>query len=580
MTERVSLKEFWEAIEAQLGSSTIDDLRAIIRIMARDVRPSDRMRFLEKISQEADPEEKLLQSVSGMDLLADIDELVREVRYEMGAADEWGGYDEYSDWEDYYQEEDDLGPYEKFIEAVEVLFDRAQAAFDFSDFSLARKAYEKLFDDLLELGDDYGRGIRIEHLEIDPVETRGRYLRSVYETEPQEQRPKAIFGHLLQTQSLLYSPTPPMLADLIQISQQPLPDRESFLKAWIAYIENIDDSAADAWLREAVRMTEGAPGLEKLARARGLAHPRSYLDWITALKKTEQNREVISAAQEALEILPEGLPIRATIADLLCEAAFDLRERDLLLTGRWYAFHAKPDLARLLDLWETSEPEERVRVAGLAVNYLREYLENPPGRTSISHDWENDGFERPANTGRSVLAHAYLLAHEFERAHELAAQSQVLGWSGSENVQSIVVPYFLVLLSNKTQSELPPNLEDLWQSALSPGHDFFRLEFSSRNERLEQAYETSLSQAYLSPNRQSEILAWCLDISNRRAAAIVSNKFRKSYHKAARITVACGEVLRLRGETTAASRFVSEIKDQFPRHRAFQAELKQALQRR
>jgi two-component system cell cycle sensor histidine kinase/response regulator CckA len=50
-----------------------------------------------------------------------------------------------------------------------------------------------------------------------------------------------------------------------------------------------------------------------------------------------------------------------------------------------------------------------------------------------------------------------------------------------------------------------------------------------------------------------------------------------SYDKAAILTVACAEVLRARGDKGAADTFVDEIRNRFPRHRAFQAELKTAL---
>ena len=43
---------------------------------------------------------------------------------------------------------------------------------------------------------------------------------------------------------------------------------------------------------------------------------------------------------------------------------------------------------------------------------------------------------------------------------------------------------------------------------------------------------------------------------------------------------ACAEVLRLRGDTAAASAWVSTVRERFPRHRSFQAEMESALRRR
>ena len=53
---------------------------------------------------------------------------------------------------------------------------------------------------------------------------------------------------------------------------------------------------------------------------------------------------------------------------------------------------------------------------------------------------------------------------------------------------------------------------------------------------------------------------------------------RSPYGKAATLAVACAEALRLRREAPAAQAFVAEIRDRLPRHRAFQDELKRAVQ--
>ena len=51
-----------------------------------------------------------------------------------------------------------------------------------------------------------------------------------------------------------------------------------------------------------------------------------------------------------------------------------------------------------------------------------------------------------------------------------------------------------------------------------------------------------------------------------------------SYDKAAVLTVACAEVLGLRGNQKAADALVDDVRGRFPRHRAFQREMRTALQ--
>jgi hypothetical protein len=98
-------------------------------------------------------------------------------------------------------------------------------------------------------------------------------------------------------------------------------------------------------------------------------------------------------------------------------------------------------------------------------------------------------------------------------------------------------------------------------------------------ERLERAYAERFIAAELDAGRQDRFLSWCLDVAQQRVDAIVSNKHRGSYDKAAVLAVACAEVLRLRGDEAAASTLVDDVRARFPRHRAFQAEVKIALQR-
>lgn len=373
-----------------------------------------------------------------------------------------------------------------------------------------------------------------------------------------------------------------MLEDLVQISPRSLPDREKFLVDWIAFLRTQNGSEADAWLREAIRLSEGTPGLAVLARTEGQTRPRAYLDWFTALEQEDKYQEVLLAAQEALQTLPAQLPIRAAIADHLCAAATRLNETEVLRTGRWEAFLARPTLQRLLDLWDTSSAvEERTALMRRAVQHMQAYAARPPSRQGDVRVGD-DGLESPVWIGKSVLAHAYLLAEDFEAAHQLAAGEKVLGWSSSENPQGLVLSFFLVLLSGKIPNALSSNLAQLWAGGLQSSVGFWIGGGSGEDQvrqRLERAYAELFAKVSLSHDRQEEILSWCLDVTQQRVNAIVSGQHRGSYDKAAMLTAACAEVLRLRQNQQVARSLVDEISNRFPRHRAFQAELKAAVQR-
>ncbi|HEY76475.1 MAG TPA: hypothetical protein G4O00_09885 [Thermoflexia bacterium] len=586
MSEKMPLKVFLEAVERRLAECSADELRDILRAMAQRIPPADRQAFLAQlgVGEVAVPPPQAVWE----HLLSDIDDLALEIRQAMDSADEW---EERHGW-DYEYEETDLGPYERFVEPLTLLFERAAVAFDSGEVGLALEAYDKLFD-LLGLEDDYGRGIRLSDLPgVDDRETVGRYLRAVYETASPDRRPQALYDQMREARFWLGPFERPMLDDLVQISPHPLPDLEAFLTDWIGFLRTQSGTDADAWLREAVRMAEGMAGLEALARTEGRAHPRAYLDWFAALEEEERYAEVLVAAEEALEGLPPDLPIRAAIADHLCSAAAALGDPERFLFGRWEAFRAKPTLSRLLDLWE-AVPTTKDRVAWMerAVKHVEGAGGRRPSPSVAPFPYvEPDGLEQSADPDHNLLVHARLLACDVEAARRPVINKPVLGWSGRSSDQALVLSFILILLSRRSLEELPPNLASLWSwSLLATSLGLWGYGEPGEGEeelpgRLNAVYRECLAwgresgRLDLDGQRERAYLAWCLGVAHRRVKAIVGNQHRRSYGKAAMLTVACAEVLRLRGGEEAARQWVEGIRNRFPRHRAFQAQLRSALQ--
>ncbi len=578
---KIPLKTFWDAVEQRLAEYSADELRSILRGMAQETLPTGRQAFLNKLEPVAKTTAAAQQAMGQDDLLADIDDLAQELQAAMDRAEPWEDEHEWYEYGEYggYDEEDSLGPYEKSVEPLTALFDRTEAAFDYGDLSLARAAYQKLFE-VLGCEDDYGRRVSLSDLEsVDGGEAVARYLRAVYETEKPARRPKALFEQMQQTRLWLVG-RHSTLDDIIQISAKPLPDYDRFVEDWIAFLQKQAGSEADAWLREAIRLSRGTAGLEELARAEGKKRPRAYLDWFTALESEGKHREVLAGAQEALETLPAKLPIRAAIADHLCAAAAKLKETQALRAGRWEAFLVKPALPRLLDLWDVApDDKERVELMQQAAQHAKSYLARPSRRQETwAAEWREDDLEATEWIDRSVLAHAYLLAGDWDTVHQLAAHEKTLGWSSGDNVQGLVMPFFLVLLSGKPSNALPPNLALVWQQALQTSANLGYWNESDKEEkstlkRLERAYAERLVKALLTSDQQKEMLSWCLRVGKQRTNDIVGNLHRGSYGKAATLTAACAETLQSQGKTAEADTLLNDVRDRFPRHRAFQSEL-------
>jgi hypothetical protein len=569
--EQLSLQAFWDAVEQRLAVCSAEELRAVVRALARATPATQRQAFLKTMQLMTGTTPVVPPAPAPEELLVDIAALADALR---AATEEAEGWDE-------YHEEDSLGPYAEYVTPLTACFERAAATFAAGHMTLARTAYHNLFE-TLTYQDNYGRGVRAEHLpHVVVSEACARYLRAVYETEPPAQRPSRLFAAMLQVCAWLADACP-MLDDIIQISPQALPDQEQFFLDWIAFLRTQSEPEADAWLREAVRLSQGTAGLETLARTEGVQRPRAYLDWCAALAAEGKQRAILVAAHEALRTLPRPLPIRAAVADYLCTAAMHLHDTANLRVGRWEAFVAKPTLARLLDVWEvTPAGAARTRQMSQAAQHVQDTLANPPGEGT--YVWA-DALERPVWPDKTVLAHAYLLAGDWDAAYRLAVPEQVLGWSSSHNTQGLVVACCLVQMSGVLPGQLPPNLTQLWHWELQNSTGFVSWYSADAGEasllvRLQQAYTECLPEVSLTREQQATLLVWCLDVARRRVEAIVSNQHRGSYDRAALLLTSCTEVLRLRGQAQEARGLLDDVRQQFQRHRAFQAELQAAVQR-
>jgi hypothetical protein len=190
---------------------------------------------------------------------------------------------------------------------------------------------------------------------------------------------------------------------------------------------------------------------------------------------------------------------------------------------------------------------------------------------------DDDDAEKYAHVTKSNLAHSHLLCKDWESAYEMSVEEKEIGWSNPNNSQGLVLICFLVLATEKAPSVFLPNLALLWNEALKNSLYFYDDE-ESILPRLKAVYDEMFSNASLGKNEKA-FLRWCLNTSEKRATPIVQNQYRKSYWKAASLIIACAEVLKIRGEEQKGHSMIDDIRDKFPRHRAFQEKLRMAITR-
>lgn len=583
-------KAFHDAIERRLTECSADELRDILRALAANVPPEERANFVASLHPRKKPAGSVARDAA---LLDDIREFSEELEEHGEHVDEWEGDDE-----------DTLGPYERYIAPAVELAARCRSAFEGGRFEVAARAYEAL-SAALSREDDYGRGLRWQHLKgVDLREERARYLRAVYESNTPDVRPGAVLDALRKADAWESWGAAATLQDVAESSSKELPEREAFLRAFIALLgKESPGRRTDARLREAVAMLEGVAGLERLAREEGDRRPRVYVDLVRELAQAGQHGRALEAAREAFARVPKGLVLRAEIADVMRPSAQALGDRGAAREAAWEAFRADGSTRRLLDLRDTFD-EAQARAAAMREAAI--VVDAQLGRERHTPtEWDSDAEQYVLPHGE-VKVQAHLLAGDLEGPRALAAkEKQPLGWSYGDNPQALVVPFVLRMLW-PSSGKLPKNLEEVWETAVHDAVSFEdrysddeagddgEAEVSDDEEptavpsragsedaavaaRLEAALIDAMNAREPAEDAAPGWLRWAVDVARARAHAIAGGARRRSYGKAAVLLGACGEVLHALQRTPEVAAIYEEFRKEHGRKWAFVAELDAAF---
>lgn len=565
-TEKISLKDFTEKYTEIFENSSKDQLVGILSQMAKSVDSVSRKEFLNKLLPVDKSDNKSIYVEST--ILDRIKKFKKRI-VEVGKTEpDWNNHDD----------EDPLVGYEEFIYPLSSFFSEVDDLFNEGNYKTAMEAYEELFS-IFEIEDDYGRGIRIYNIESTDIdEARARYFRSIYLTAEPNKRVKNLIFIMGKFGDLDFQERP-KLNDLISISTESLPEFSLFLTEWINVTKEMTKPQYDAWHREAIFLLYGIDGISVLAKKEGDKRPRIYVDWINYLIEGKNYAEAIKVSIISLKKIPENKPIRAVIADFMTLCGQKINDKKILLDGLWLSFEAKPNLSKLSNLYTQCDASKRSSKMRQASTVIETHLQKPDSY-NYGERWERDQIEVPTRPSKSLLLHTYLLSNENNKAFELAKKGKSLGWSSNDNPQPFFIAYFLVLLSKKSFGKLPVTLKRFWDYALNISLDsvWYYGDVDDVKNELFQSVE-SMYQNLLSTSSTTtvdpEIIKWCLSASENRVIDIVSNQHRKAYERAAILTVACSDALAIT-DLTKSVNFYNKIKDKFPRHPAFQAELKRA----
>ncbi|RMG91035.1 MAG: hypothetical protein D6708_07735 [Candidatus Dadabacteria bacterium] len=521
---------------------------------------------------------------SPKDLLREIQAFearMRSYEYTVG----WG-------WDAEIREERAWGD-ESWAEEINEFLSGARDLYDAGEYAGARDVYEaalRVYEEGLEEGLLAGADPDAL-LEADLDEECARYLRCVYLVTEAPARPEA----LMDAWAAPFVRHGAMnLRAMLEVDEAELPDWGAFGKEWIEYLDRMAPSGrVTEWTREAVRLFRGTEGLEELARSRGKDRPSYFIEWVDALRTEGRIQEAVDAAVLGLDTVPDGLRIRAELAERLVACARTMGRESEVDRGLREALWAEPNLPRLVAYVERGatfvDRQERLdRVADRFAD-----LDRGARKAPVNGDPETRHGSVPPRLWPCV----HLLRGDFEALARISWEAKPLGWHYGDNPASVAIPFLLYSCRGTARKRLPANLRQEWEDALfrvgahwlggwDPGGDRFEGEEEEAAgpgtdvpERFTRLAHEAIAAADAADADLRRWLGVAEKAALKRVDTIVSNKKRGSYDKAAQLLAAVAEAYWTWGEPDEGERLLTRYWTKYSRFYAFRRELKAAVVR-
>lgn len=548
--EILGLGPFLKEVEKRIDGLSKEEIKAILLMKAKNLKPAEREFFLAGLT----PREKAEVVIDDDTLLSEIDDFVKRI--------EGGEYSTGWGWDDEIHDEREWGD-ESWAEDMDELFDRAGELFLSGDMKLASLAYGKLlkaFHMGEETGHFPGQLSSTEMVETDLDEARTRYLRALYETTHKKERAKVIFEEIndiryIGSSDFDLKTIEDALTTKPEDWRQFLEDMKGILLESVlaqnmrvlGYVKNLD------MLCSIIFELEGLGGLSRLAKEHGNKLHKVYLVWISKLQEAGKDREAVEAYQQSLNVIPPQTHIRAEISDLAALSAKNIKDENVLFEMHKEAFFSSPDIGRLLSLRESAMSSGQLKVMEDVVSFLEE------------HQGKHSFISNP----EELLVQAYILIENYEKMWDVTSKGEPLGWSGSNSSQAVAVPFLMVSSVRGIPLKSDSVVIKVWRG--KEGYE------DEQSKRFKAVVEKDILGKDISGEERIKQIKWATSVVEKRVDAIVSNKYRGSYDKAALLLVGCVEALNLLDRSIEAQTFFEKIRLRYNRHSAFQQEIKKLL---
>lgn len=558
---KISLRPFLESIKKICADMTRENLADFIIYFAETIPAKERVDFLDNIMSFTD-----LRKIPDFDetIIDQINDLKDEIKERIRSIEDGSYYDVYEndqyDWN--YYDENPVYLTEEQKEDMEKYFDAADNLFLAGKLNEAMEVYKELYS-FLDNDTDYYGDSEI-NLDIEHRETRARYCRCIYETSGSGERAGKVLSAIninapLSTHNFeIHENEYPLLIDIINAKMGDLPEEKIFLVHWINLLKEYDTDRANILLLEATFLKEGPGGVKKLAREWKIKQPRGYLFWIHIKKSEEDWTEVVTIAREALHGLPFH-KLRGLIAKELIYAGEKLKEKNIILEGKRELFYSLPDENNLITFMEEAirQNKRTVEIENV-LSYFQKYN------------------KKITDLEIKILLMKGDLHQTFVKAHN----TDFSEWSYGDRPGAVLFAGILAgLVKDYIQEAIIIKLILKRYSGVREVYNFTDEDDDTGiNYFLYNEIMAGLKNVIITDVQKKNYIHWAENTGRNRIENIVSNKYRKSYNKAAEVLCGLAECFYLLGEKKRGLELICEYRDNvYNRYPAFKREVRSVL---
>ncbi len=549
----VTKNEFTKKILALTDNLTKDELQNLIIETGDAFFSKNRNKFIQQIQLSIDVKDNNQKEPEfDQDYFTDFTEFIEELKsYSNNIYDQEPEYEDYYD--NSYGDDEHFNFDEDMADRIQEYFNDAYNLFKTNHKVECRKILCELLP-AIDLFDDTILDIDIDTdlLSIPRVEAYALCLNSIYFISEKVQRVNELLKGFQLFSSEISNDF--NLKTVMNCDSMPLPDWDEFIEDWIKMLKTKKDHWTNYLLMEAVTSFREVKDLQEIAIEIGSKNHQFIALAQENLVQNEAYTELEKVINYAFTVLPSGNE-RSFTGKSLVELGKIQAKETLVIKGSTECFMSKPSLESFKIFIENHENYEKLEEAKillqeLAKNWKKELGETKKDQTYTSYE----------QTDYKLQVLFFL--EEFDYLINYCNGFGSLGWEYGYNPKRIVISDMLALLIKNWN--VTTYIKQLLQAFLNNENmDILKITLKY--------FDSTKVKAEINSKK---FYSWVKSLTEARINAILDEKHRKSYWKAALLLKALKELqIEMEGSEHAQIAEKNYLK-KYSRLRAFQSEYK------